>query len=338
MQNQLCIFRFIAASLFLGTVLSTQSVSADQQNPLLTSNAIIVSQQGVYRFERESLKPEWQSLNGINTYQPVMGKQWLYVGSTQGLYALDPQNGNIVWHIEPDKTVFSPALADRLYAGSLHGELYAIDQRNGAIEWRRQLQGWTYSPVVIQRSGQLWTAGQSHQASLLDSESGQILHQFDLGQEAIFSPQIIDDRHIAINLFDGSSAIVDVSTASLSGRLAGSSQPKHLSSFGNTIYRSSRDGSLTAFDKLSHRAVWQERFVSSDLSLHPAVPGYILLTDDASKLLLVDLKQNKVVYQASLPGQWSFPVQVNRDAIVYFIKDRLQPNHLQAVKISAGST
>lgn len=327
----------LSAFLIFWLALMLQPAVADQQNPLLTSNSIILSHNGVYRFDRDTLKPQWQSLAGIQTYHPVMGKDLLYVGSTQGLFALNPENGDIVWQIEATKTIFSPAVSGRLYAGSLHGALYAINPLTGSIDWQKQFDGWIYSPLVLTQKNQIWAAGQSHQATFLDSINGSMLGKVDLGQEAVFSPQQIDDHHIAINLFNGSSALINFNTSSFSGRLDGSSQPRHLSINGNSIYRSSRDGRLAAFDRLSRQTKWQRQLVSSNLSMHPAIPGYLLLSDLDSRLLLVDLSNNKVVYQTRIPGQLFSPVQVKPDAIVYFSEDSLQPNQLRAVKLSAGN-
>ena len=267
-----------------------------------------------------------------------MGEQLLYVGSTQGLFALNPNNGDIVWQIETDKTLFSPTVSDRIYAGSLHGELYAINPEDGSIDWRQHFDGWIYSPVAVPNNKQLWTAGQSHQASFLEIDSGKILGKIALGQEAVFSPQLIDDNHIAINLFNGSSAMVNLTTASLAGQLEGHSQPGHLSVNHSTIYRSSRDGKLTAFDIGSHHSIWQQNFVSSNLNLHPAKPGYLLMSDLDRMLVLIDLPQRNIIYKTSIGGQWFSPIQINPETIVYFIKNSMQPNQIRAVKLFARGT
>jgi outer membrane protein assembly factor BamB len=328
--------RLLTLSILLWLLLIPALAFASPQNPLLTSTSIILSQQGVYKFDRQTLEPVWQSLTGVNTYHAVNGEQLIYVGSTEGLFALDPESGNVVWQIEPDKTIFSPTNSDLIYAGSLHGELYAINPADGSIAWRQQLDGWTYSPVLSADRKQLWTAGHSHKATLLDSDNGRPLGKVQLGQEAIFSPQKINDDHIAINLFDGSSAIINLSTASLAGRLQGNSQPRHLEVNGDIIYRTSRDGSLTAFDMVSHDSVWQQNLVSSDLSLHPASPGYLLLSDLDRNLLLLELNDNKVVYKTSISGQWFSPVQINANAIIYFSQSGLKPKQIRAVEVWAG--
>ena len=310
--------------------------SASPQNPVLTRSSIILSEQGIHKFDRKTLSPVWRSLQGVHTYHAVMGAEMIYVGSTEGLFALDADSGNVVWHIEVDKNIFSPTVADRIYAGSLHGELYAINPENGSIVWREQFDGWIYSPVVLADTNQLWTAGQSHHATLLDSGNGKSLATVPLGQQAIFSPQKINDKHLAINLFDGSSAIIDLSTASLSGLLHGDSQPRHLQVDSGTIYRTGRDGSLSAFDIGTHDLVWQRNLVSSDLSLHPAVPGYLLLSDLDRKLLLLEFNTNSIVYETSINGQWFWPLQINPDTIIYFKQKNRKPIGIHAVEVSVA--
>jgi outer membrane protein assembly factor BamB len=106
--------------------------AAYPQNPLLLNDAIYVSQQGVYKFNRAQHEPLWSNLEGIETFELVTFAHLLLVGSTQGLYALDVESGDIAWRIEPQRTLFTPSVSDKAdvaYAGSVHGELYAIEPR-----------------------------------------------------------------------------------------------------------------------------------------------------------------------------------------------------------------
>jgi hypothetical protein len=108
-------------------LLATAMVRADYpQNPLLINDSVYVSQQGVYRFDRNQSEPLWSSLSGIQTFAPVVFENRLLVGSTRGLYALDLESGAIVWQIEEKRTLFTPSISTQAYAGSVHGELYAI--------------------------------------------------------------------------------------------------------------------------------------------------------------------------------------------------------------------
>ena len=62
-------------------------------NPNKTDDAIYVSSSGVTAFNSDTLKPEWNSLNGINTFEPVITQSVLLVGSSAGLHALDQSTG-----------------------------------------------------------------------------------------------------------------------------------------------------------------------------------------------------------------------------------------------------
>ena len=130
-------------------------LASTPQNPLLAVDALYVSYNGVHKFNRTTLERKWSALQGLQTFEPVMGKHLLYVGSPQGLYALDPDTGHQVWRIEESRTIFSPTVARQLYAGSLHGALYSIEPARGKINWRKQFPGWIYSPVVQPDSNQL---------------------------------------------------------------------------------------------------------------------------------------------------------------------------------------
>ncbi len=67
--------------------------AATPQNPLLVDQGIYLSNNGIHKFNQFSLEQQWSSLNGIQTFEPVMGEQLLYVGTSQGLYELNPGNG-----------------------------------------------------------------------------------------------------------------------------------------------------------------------------------------------------------------------------------------------------
>jgi len=312
--------------------------ASNPQNPLLTDESVYLSNQGIHKFNRNSLKPEWASLVGIETFEPVMGKSLIFAGSTQGLYALHPDSGEVVWHIEQLQTVFSPTVSDQLYAGSLQGDLYAIDAASGTINWRRQFDGWIYSPVFFSDLNQLWTGGQTHEAISLDSREGNILKRVALEQESIFSPQQLDSDHIVFNLFSGNSIVINAFSANPVAKLDGSSQPMHLSCNEDTIYRTNRDGSLIAFNKNNHKTVWQENIVEHNLSMHPVNNGYMLLSDLDHTMVLLDLEHQVEVFRKTIDGAWFSPIQVDDNHIVYFLKENLQPNQIRAVKFDARDT
>lgn len=331
--------RLLILVLLFSILLPLQAATASSpQNPLLTPDSVYLSKQGIHKFNRSSLAVEWSSLNGVQTFEPVLGKKLIFVGSSQGLYALHTKTGEIAWHIEASKTIFSPAINEQVFAGSIHGELYAINPKDGSINWRHQMTGWIYSPAVLADLGQLWSGGQSHEAILFDLKTGAILKRVGLEQEAIFSPQRLDKAHIVFNLFSGKSVVINVHTAMSVAMLDGSSQPRHLSFDRNTIYRTNRDGSLIAFDKVSHKTIWSQNIVAHDLSMHPVSEGYMLLTDLDHTMVMLDLESHEQVFRKEIDGTWFSPVQIDDNHIVYFQTESMRPDQIRAVKLDARNT
>jgi len=308
--------------------------SATPQNPLLTGDSIYVSQQGIYRFDRNQREPLWSSLAGVETFEPVIYRDLLLVGSTQGLYALNLQTGLIAWHIEKKHTLFTPSIAAMAYAGSVHGELYSIDPSVGSINWRRQFTGWIYSPAAEKNSNHLWTGGQAHQVYGVDINDGSLQHQLATTQESVFSPVDLGGGQTAFNLFDGSTLVVGSANGKVTAILAGDSQPNAIDAYAGTIYRSHLDGSLMAFDAQNHALKWRQSLAPRNLVMHPSQPGYLLLSDQDRTLLLLNLGQPDSPCPIQPEGQWVLPLQLDNQNIVYFQKS-MQPLGLTLVQIRA---
>lgn len=303
-------------------------------NPLHLDDSIVVSQQGVHRFDMKSGKALWSSLPGVETFEIVAHEDTILVGSTQGLYALAADSGRVVWHIEKTKTLFTPSISEQAFAGSVHGELYAIEPRKGRVVWRRQFPGWIYSPAVSENSVLLWTGGQAHQAYAISVVDGSLQHELATTQETVFSPLDIGNSRVAFNLFDGSTLVIDAPRGKALGVFAGDTQPNDLHAHGNTVYRSHRDGSLAAFDRTSLDLRWRKSLIARDLSIHPSQPGFLLLSDRDSELILLDLAKNDDGCRLQTQPGWTLPIQIDRRHIMQFQK-QMQPPGLKLVQTRA---
>lgn len=304
------------------------------QNPLLINGAIYVSQQGIFKFNRRQSESLWSSLVGIETFEPVAFADLLLVGSTQGLYALDLESGDIAWRIEPRHTLFTPGVSDKwnmAYAGSVHGELYAIEPRAGNIDWRLQFTGWIYSPIIDEFSGRLWSGGQQHQVYGVSAENGQLQHRITTTQESVFSPVSIGRGQAAFNLFDGSTLLVELGKATVETVLKGDSQPTGIYASQDMIYRSHSDGTLSAFNRKTYGLEWHRSLVQQDLAMHPSQPGYLLLSDRDRWLALLDLAQSNGPCPVQHDMQWMLPLQLDARNIIYFQKS-MQPHRMTLVQ------
>jgi len=321
----------ISSYLLLATSLAQ---AAYPQNPLLLNDSIYVSQQGIYKFERSQREPLWSSLDGIKTFEPAVFENLLLVGSTQGLYALDLESGGVAWHIEAQHTLFTPSISGKAYAGSVHGELYAIEPRDGSIGWRRQFEGWIYSPVIDAASDRLWTGGQAHQVYAISIDNGKLQQQITTTQESVFSPVDLGRDQTAFNLFDGSTLLVGLDNAQGDTILAGDSQPNGIYAYRDTVYRSHRDGTLSAFDRHTLKLRWRRSLAQHDLVMHPSQPGYLLLSDRDQTLLLLDLNQTDLPCTVQHDLRWMLPLQLDVRNIIYFQKS-MQPPGMTLVQTEA---
>ncbi len=302
------------------------------KNPLQHDDAIYVSEQGVYKYDSRDMSLQWSALISMQTFAPVISDGVLYVGSTQGMYALDILTGYEVWHIEDGFTLFSPVIYNQhLYAGSLHGILYDIFPSDGAVNWSSQFNGWVYSPVVIPMQKRLWTGGQAHRAIAVNMDNGEQIHAVTLAQEVIFSPKKIDDESVGYNLFDGSTVIINASSGSISIIIEGSSPAKNLLLRNGSIFRSSRSGLLTEFTKQSEQVNWQEKYFESGLTIYAGLKNRLLLSDEDRWLLLFDSKNKKLLWKQEMQGNWFLPMQLSENRVVVFYKNSMNLNNPVAV-------
>ena len=328
--------RGLALILALITLITARANAAQYpENPLQIGDSIVVSHQGVYRFDLSSGEPLWSSLPGIETLAPVAYGDLLLVGSTQGLYALRLDDGEVAWRIDKQQTLFSPSIAgNTAYAGSVHGELIALQLNNGVIAWRKNFDGWIYSPTISADSTLLWTGGQAHEVYALASRDGRVLRKIATSQESVFGAVDLDNAQVAFNLFDGNTLVLDSNSRQIVTILAGDSQPTGIAHQGGVIFRSHSDGSLSAFGRDNMEQEWQRSFTPHNLVFHPSLPGYLLLGDRDRKLFLLDLTNNTQPCELDGDGQRLLPMQLDSRSIVYFRKT-MQPPGLELVKSSA---
>jgi outer membrane protein assembly factor BamB len=327
--------RCLALILALINLTTVQANAAQYpENPLLVGDSIYVSHQGVYRFDSSSAEPLWSSLTGIETFAPVAYGDLLLVGSTQGLYALRLADGEVAWRSEKQHTLFSPSIAgNTAYAGSVHGELYALALRDGAIAWRKPFDGWVYSPTISADTTMLWTGGQAHEVFALASREGRVLRKIATSQESVFGGVDLGNEQVAFNLFDGSTVVLDSNSRQIATTLPGDSQPTGIAHQGGLIFRSHSDGSLSAFSRDNMEHEWQRPITPQNLVIHPSLPGYLLLGDRDSKLLLLDLANSTqpCVLDVGVDGQRLLPMQLDSNRIIFFRKT-MQPPGLKLVK------
>ncbi len=277
------------------------------RNPLAIGGSIYVSHQGVYRFDAARTGPLWSNLAGVETFAPVVYRDLLLVGSTQGLYALRLADGGVAWHIEKQHSLFTPTLDEQAYAGSVHGELYAIRlPQTARSSGGSAFDGWIYSPAINDRR----KLGLDRRTGARSLRARQRRRRGPDANSPIY-PRIGVPRGrprrwpgVAFNLFDGSSVVVGFDNRQVTAILDGDSQPTAvLRRCTALIYRGHSDGSLSAFAQRSAAARGGGgHSLTQDLVDAPvACPVTCCLVTSDRKLFLIDLAAAQIACVSSNP-------------------------------------
>ena len=150
----------------------------------------------------------------VQTYipaSPAMYGDWCYIADNSGnIYEIKLDKGKIVSHkkiIEPTEEnsnfVSVPAVSDKMvYIVSDNRNVYAVNRKDGSIAWKYLLKGNTgeSSPVVCK--DKLLVCTKSGIVSILDAKTGNLLWEYDTGEQIIASPAVING-HFYVLAFKG---------------------------------------------------------------------------------------------------------------------------------------
>ncbi len=280
---------------------AAEAVALPQQVARLGAHAILAGD-GVRAVTLPDGLPEWQVLQGLQTFAPTASADALFVGSSDGLLAIDPANGRLRWRIGAGQTIFSPLrVGDTLYAGSRHGELLAIDADSGRLRWRRVLPGWVYTPAWS--DGALVTGGSAARLWWLDAQDGRLLRTEALDQELVFSPTAVAGGVLAAT-FAGTTSFYG-HDARLRWRRHGALASGSPLALGDKALVTGLDGSLRLLALADGRPLWRGS-LGSRITRPPLLAGdRALLLSDSGQAGLLDGEPAGWRWRLPLPPAWA---------------------------------
>lgn len=146
----------------------------------------------------------------LDAYVPaspaIMG-DYCYIGDYSGnIYKLMLEDGEIVRHKkivcengENGSFIAVPAIStDAFYFFSGDRHLHAISRLNGKLKWKYMLKGnvGESSPVVC--NDKIIVCTKTGIVSILDTEAGELLWEYDTGEQIVGSPAIIKDHFMIL--------------------------------------------------------------------------------------------------------------------------------------------
>lgn len=143
---------------------------------------------------------------------PLVAEGKVYFGSSDHhVYALDAENGKLIWAFKTGGEVHSsPALADnRLLIGSWDGALYALDAQNGNMLWKYQTEteqkshiwrGIQSSPVIDDK--QVYIGSRDGYMYALNIANGKQLWRYDVERSWVVPTPAVDDSQLYFGTSD----------------------------------------------------------------------------------------------------------------------------------------
>jgi outer membrane protein assembly factor BamB len=163
--------------------------------PIHTSPAVY---EGLVFFGTETMMYSISGVGGLRWMQPLsvrssptFANQVVFIGCSDGVYALDAKYGTSVWSFSTTAPVYSsPALADGMvFFGCNDHHIYALNATNKAVIWSEDVgEEVKASPVVAGERviwGYSWTKGECR-----DKDTGQLLWELSTGGDIDASPVV----------------------------------------------------------------------------------------------------------------------------------------------------
>jgi outer membrane protein assembly factor BamB len=250
----------------------------------------------LYAIDTESGQALWQSEVGRTFSSPLVVDESIFVGSADGLHALDRASGAERWYYKAQvggEMRSSPAFFEGLvYIGSDDGNLYAFEAQSGDLAWQFKTLGQVFSSPAIYKD-MVYAGDYAGYLHALDAASGEELWQYKTGRSVYATPAIkngmvffgsLDGNFYALDAASGEELWVTeigepiVSSAALSQ---------------GSVYFGCLDHNVYALDATSGKVIWQFE-TSNEVYSSPALAnGMLYIGSDDTHLYALDAKTGK---------------------------------------------
>lgn len=277
----------------LATGGSSKRFYPESASPLLFDNRVYVgTHSGIFYALDPSQKGHivWQfKSNGPIASQAVSDGSRIYFGNNKGtVYALDASSGQPVWeHFVGGEILAQPALSGGvLYVVTTSREVYALDAPSGDEKWSQFIRGFE-KKFTIRGNASLTVSGNSIYAGFADgqiaclSSKGDIVWTRFLAEERTAFKDL-DSRVIAEGNalyavgYYGFVARLDAKSGDIVWK-RGARSGSDMAIEGNSLFVTTSDSKVLAFDKSNGTPLWNIPLNSGPLSAPHIIGNYLLV-------------------------------------------------------------
>jgi len=271
-------------------------------NPARDSHALYVSSSGITRIDLQSGQPVWKRLEAIQTFEPVLTERYLLAGTSQGLYALETDDGRVLWRLKLTGPVFSPALWGNVAFASDHqGSLIALKANTGELIWQRIFKGWLYTPVI--EDSVLIVGGQEHRVYGLNTETGHTLWQIKIPHELVYRPVPVGNGSVILTTFAGDILNINVKRGEIIWHRSLPAPAHSPVIINQQTLIPTLDGSLLNLDSRDGQLKWAFQLAGRPRVSLRMLDNTIAVADGQGRVVGLDLNNGKRFWEFRYQGE-----------------------------------
>jgi outer membrane protein assembly factor BamB len=244
-----------------------------------------------------SASPLWKrNIGWSSASSPMVFDEIVYVGCSDGLYALNKNNGAVIWKNTLGTVSSRPLVFDgRVYCGSHEGIVYAFDARNGEMVWKYETNGGIYTSPAV-HNNILYVGSNDNHLYAFDAEDGEVKWSFRTNGAVCSSPVVFDDL-VFFGSWDNNLYALNCETGKLMWKFTAGWGIDSSPAIGyDTLFIGSRDNNLYALDPWNGRLKW---LFTANAGIHssPLVyGGFVFFGCDDGRIYALDATDGDLVW------------------------------------------
>lgn len=251
------------------------------------ATAYIANNQAVYRIDLsdggdlDETYPA-EPIRGATFFHPpvLLDEENLLIGSYDNkIYLFDLDNGSATEFFTTAKNrwIGAPLLEDgTIFAPNSNGHLYALDL-DGEILWEFETNATIWATPVLNEN-KLFVASQDHHLYAVNSRTGDMIWDTDLGASAVSSPIYAEDGTLYIGTFGSQVFAIDSESGAVLWTFETEDWVWGSPQLGpeDTLYVTDLSANLYAIDTTTQELLWDKQVESNT-----SITGSVLIHNDA---------------------------------------------------------
>lgn len=274
----------------------------------------------------------WEKNIGFSSSSsPIIVGDTIYVGSSDGLFALNKVTGEILWNNEIETVSSKPAFFDGVvYCSSNDGNIYAFNSENGLLKWTFKTNDEIYSSPVI-CNNILYIGSNDGYLYAINTKDEGLIWKFKTNGP-IVSSSIVVNNVVYFGSWDGNL----YSLATKNGRLkwkftTGWGIDSTPAFYDDIIYVGSEDNNFYAIDANDGKLIWTFTTNGGIQSSSTVYGGYVFFGSSDGKMYALEASHGDL--------KWSIAPDYYIDGIYnYKTKPIVSSPYIEAGKVFIGST